>query len=736
MAMVGGMMVAVGCSGGGGEERSGNERSGNERAGEERAGGDRPADGPAGQSALGKEIEEMTGAHTRVVWSWHQGEDSTDTFASGKQHLLMGIDSQDGFGVRTILGENDNYSRPLLTPDGETILFTNKNITRKGSDKTKHFAPVVYRLPWGGGMDDVVEVGEGMGSAVWADPADGRVWVYVVDGIVASTRASLEGRSLVRFPLDAPAEREVLFEGPISPDNVQVSRDGSAACALFPWPDCGILDLASGEWHKTSLGCWPSLAPDDSQVSWIFDGAHRTLQMFGPDRKARWDVPINRAPGVDGREVYHPRWANHPHFLAITGPYGAGAPGENPISKGGAMAEVCIGRFNESLTAVDQWVKLTENSTGDFYPDMWIAGGDEVSLDLGKIPALAVADGEAAEAGAEVVDDDEWPGDEPGPVFLWENNRAENKVGRQVFRVSAEGIGRFDANGAMILDGGSFVAQEDGFAPAAAAIAGAPGFALEFLAPAGIVPEAEVVTIEGGDGATVFQVGAKAGTLAATLVPGSGALVEASSALPAAPAHVLVIADGAALRLWVDGAEVASAPSGPLDLSAWAGGRLRFGGAPAAGGQMSVEKVALYAGVVFSTESATAHAASALASTAGREPAAQVRLRARLAETTSIPAAADVEDYLDTYHRALVDYTYDVVEVLEGDYAEDRVVVWHWVILDRQLVPGFPRAIGEEFELVLEPTTAHPQLASERRDEDTTAFGLDPFYDISTPQAP
>ncbi len=93
--------------------------------------------------------------------------------------------------------------------------------------------------------------------------------------------------------------------------------------------------------------------------------------MVDLDRDERWQVNINNAPGIDGYEVYHPRWTNHPRFLTMTGPYTVGTEA-NKIRGGGPQVEIYLGRFAADFTAVESWVKVTDNRRADFSPDAWI----------------------------------------------------------------------------------------------------------------------------------------------------------------------------------------------------------------------------------------------------------------------------------------------------------------------------------------------------------------------------
>ena len=93
---------------------------------------------------------------------------------------------------------------------------------------------------------------------------------------------------------------------------------------MWPWPDAGLADLRSKTWKKLGEGCWTSLTYARGPLFWYFDGAHRNVTMVDVDTGAKWMVNINSAPGFDGAEVSHPRWTNHPRFLAMSGPYNQG----------------------------------------------------------------------------------------------------------------------------------------------------------------------------------------------------------------------------------------------------------------------------------------------------------------------------------------------------------------------------------------------------------------------------
>ena len=171
-------------------------------------------------------------------------------------------------------------------------------------------------------------------------------------------------------------------------DNIQLSRDGRCMGGLFPWPRAGLVNLAAGTFEEKGRGCWPSLAPDDSRLLWVFDGAHRNLVLHPADGTRNWAVCLSAAPGVDGWEAYHPRWANHVRFFSMTGPY-IGGEGANRIRAGGAAVEVYAGRFASDLRSVEAWLRVTENKSPDFFPDLWLdpagsVAGAHLSSDAGS----------------------------------------------------------------------------------------------------------------------------------------------------------------------------------------------------------------------------------------------------------------------------------------------------------------------------------------------------------------
>lgn len=311
--------------------------------------------GPAGSRAdVASEVRAATGARTRIAWCRDTG-DGADTFACGDKLQLMGFDSHDRRGVRTILARPANYAKPMITPKGDRVVFSDR---RRGKVFVVNFD--------GTGLRELVA---GFALDVWAEPKTARPWVYVKTG-------KAERKSPIRrYRIDRPGEGELVWDKSATDlHSFQLSADGTRAGGMFPWPACGLAALPNRSLKKLGRGCWSGLAPDNSYLLWYFDGAHRKLTIQDPGGRRIAKIAINSAPGISGYEVYHPRWSNHVRFMTMTGPYKVGR-GADRIRGGGRGVEVYLGRFNKTLTDVEKWVRITHDTKGDFFPDAWVEPG-------------------------------------------------------------------------------------------------------------------------------------------------------------------------------------------------------------------------------------------------------------------------------------------------------------------------------------------------------------------------
>ena len=304
----------------------------------------------------GAEVRALTGGPTRVVWVHADGNDA---FASGRDLSLMAFDTEDGRGERPVLAEKGSYIKPLLTGRADRVVFTR----RQSVDSDLG----TYTVSWDG--SGLRKLADGAGLAVWQEPGSGRDWVYIGTG--NSPEAAGDFKVVSRFPLDQPAAREVVWnKTAVSGDTFQLSADGRKAGGLFPWPKSGVATLPNGELKVFGDGCWTAFRDAGPPLFWYFDGAHRNVTMVDSSADRRWTVPVNQAPGFAGAEIYHPRWANHPRFMAISGPYNQG--GANQVRTGGTQTEIHLGRFRRDYAAVEAWARVSNNTGSDSYPDVWV----------------------------------------------------------------------------------------------------------------------------------------------------------------------------------------------------------------------------------------------------------------------------------------------------------------------------------------------------------------------------
>ncbi len=634
---------------------------------------------------LNRDVEEVTGAHTRVVWV-QDTYDRTDVFARGNQLRLMGYDSRDGRGERVILPGPGNFGKPMLLDDGETIIFSNS--------EDGH----VYRVDWKG--TETARLVKGRALEVWRD-LNGVDWVFVGTER-AQTRAPSYQR-VTRHRMDNPSIAEHVWEGqPVGEDSFQISADGRVAAGNFPWPECGIMHIQEQRIALLGRGCWTSLAPDNSYRFWIFDGSHRNLMMFDTVSGDRTTVPVAQAPGIDGHEVYHPRWSNDPRIMAMTGPYKIRHGGNN-IRGGGADVEIYIGRFREDFGSIEAWVQVTSNAYANFFPDVWVARTAEESLDEER----------SADAVPQDAQENVWPVSQDALLYRWEHAGAQNEIvmeqtGRRVvFRPEARERARYGWQRSMWVDHGYFVDDHVSLS--------VNTFSIEFLVQ-GLTTDTELLHI--GEAFSVAIVDAdwivRAGDRQYVLgTLGSGALH-----------HIALVVDPDSIALYVNGEEEHRAILGdPILLPETA--TLYWGGHPDHGytGPDRLSHLGIYARGLAAEE--ISHHAVHLRSLAEASPAPRSEhLRARVVQASSIPTPEDIAPYT----RALIFQEYEVVE---GEREGERLLAAHWGILGGAVLADAERPLGSEHDLQLVLFDDRPELEGERVVMDNENFLLDWYYDLT-----
>jgi hypothetical protein len=651
-----------------------------------------------------QEVENLTGAHTRVAWQRDVVE-GRRVDGYGDRFVLMGYDSRDGRGVRTILGETGSYMRPLITPDGGRIVFT---------DSTRGKICVVN---WDG--SERRDVTDGVAGALWRDPETGKIWIY---GKAEKFGEGFLEAPLVRFQLDDPKTRETMWTKTethiTSPGSLQVSADGKKIAANMPWPVSGVAVMPDEAWANNANGCWPGLAPDHSYLSWTFDGRHRNLLMHDPFEDRDWKVNVSKAPGVNNYEVYHPRWSNHAQFMVMSGPYSIGK-GNNRLGGGGPQVDIHLGKFSRDFTEIENWVNISRSDQAEFYPDVWIEGGaeyqsvfsrpDQTSPLVQELPPLS----------------DRWPVSEQGLVFLWENNRTGNRavtegvLPRDALAV-ASGEARFGAHNEMWLHAGSV--RIEGFDQSInRAIKRSDAFTVEFVMTAGQERQfgpRRLIALSVDRRDLNFYVGQNSDRLVfrlrTTKTGPRGEEVELCAIEAGRPYHVVVSYARNVLSCHVDGELVMQSPQFRGDLADWNDrAQLLFGDEwQGVDRQWSglLEGVAIYDRKI--TDEEIARKSALYRDKIARRPPPEItEVEVELIRRHEPPALEDIAPY----RRALVLNLYRVIGKSPVADENGEVRVAEWILLDGQepeankpLRPGMRR------QMRLERFENHPELESER----------------------
>jgi hypothetical protein len=626
-----------------------------------------------------------------------QGKGS-DAFGFGKNFKLMGYDSRDGKKERPLLDEIENFYLPILTPDGNKVVVSNRRQQQ------------IYLVDFKSGKRQ--GLGQGIAVEVWQDPSTQKTWVYAFAGKGKENKYRTT-RPLVRFLIQNPLERELIWNKTfLTWHNFNLSRNGNVAGGLFPWPKAGILTFSEKSWKRYGRGCWTALSPDDSSILWVFDGLHRNLNFVKPDTGQYWTTNINNAPGINGYEVYHPRWSNHVRFMTMTGPYVHGEGG-NKIGGGGKEVEIYLGKFSPNLTSVDSWVRVTNNDHADFFPDVWLANGSKSTLEFSR-PDTAKP--------LKISQTTTWPLHKDQLVFVWQNLLADNKlsenslVGFTQLAVNPKHRARFNRFLEMDLHGSGFVAFWP-FDKAMTALKKKNGFAIEFLfTPAATMPDTAgpIIRLKNRN-QDIFSISQKGKDLLLQIANGktTPTQLELTNFLHhQRPEHLVVIIKEKHLQLYANGRLVEKTSITVNPFSSVKDGQLLFGQTekPGSGISGSLSHVGLYAeGLPEEVIMKNAHLVTG--ALVERPVIDTIQFKGTLIEASNVP---DPES-LGAYRRALVVNRYQITDQLTEGYADNEILVAQWAVLDRTILPEAKDFTnGKLVEMNVEKFDLHPELEGER----------------------
>lgn len=664
------------------------------------------------------DLQKITVKQTRVVWvrdfSGKDRHSNTNEYKS----KIVGFDSKEG-KEHIILDKLDGYTKPLFTPNGDRVVFTNTH------DKQ------IYVVDWDG--KNPRKIVEGNIADIWQDPNNKKLWVYYQTGFDQKT-------PLYRAPIDVDGKPELIWNTTqLHVDNFQLSRDGKYASGLFPWPKGGVANLETKDWQLLGNGCWTSLSPDNSQMFWIFDGAHRNVFITTQTDK-KWIVPIGDAEGINGFEVYHPRWSNSPEIIAVTGPYvgKGGEPGGNRIAFSDPKVEIYVGRFSADYKSIEAWSKITENEVGDYFPDVWVKGGEKVDVPTEIAKNEAVVDVKTLDSKT-INRFKEWPGTDDGLVFIWENSKSANQVKTfdekkysTQLKLSGKAIYGFDncldlANGSAKIEGVDenllHACQNTNQLTIEAYITSNN---LDQKGPARIISFSE------NSGSRNFTLGQEENNLVLRLrTPfsgenGSSPEIILGEIKQDVAVHVIVSYADGHLSCYLNGKAMLLEKSYQGDFSNWKPQHLIFGdewdGERNWDGKL--EGVAIF-NRFFSDKEAAKHYELWQKKIEDRKTPETIVVDATLEKISITPEPASIAPY----QRCLAEYVYKVNKIDKGTIKDDRIIVTHWVILDSKKNPVADK-IGEKCKLYLQRFDDHKELQGERLVSDIDEFGLERFVDM------
>lgn len=673
-------------------------------------------------------LEWVTGQQTRVVWV---SQVNGDKFAY--QLAVMGYDSRVGKAI-PIVAKVGDYTKPLITPDGNQVLFTNRD---DGFIYAVNWDGTGLRKVIGGNLADVCRFGK-----------DKRIWVYFqakksdFSNPPKGVRSS-DGHMnnpLYRMVLDSDLEPELVWDKtPLHIDNFQLSADGKYASGLFPWPKGGVASLPNGSYSVLGNGCWTSLAPDNSRLFWIFDGPHRNVYMTSATGQ-KWMVSIGDAPGINGFEVYHPRWSNSPGVMAITGPYlgKGGQPGGNRIQFAGPRVEVYVGRFSADYTKVDRWIQVSHNDVADFFPDVWVRKGEKISVpgNIGKAPEMENLKVLSKRAVKRLKS---WPGSDEGLLFLWENAMQTNEVKRpdgtsfspqlQLTSKAIYGLWHsldLTSGSVVVPDAGPYISD---------ACKESNQITLEaYITPANLkqAGPARIISLSDNSSERNFTLGQEADQLVLRLrTPmsgnnGSEPQITLARLKAGNPVHLLVTYAPDRLSCYIDGKQVSPEATYQGDFSNWKSFTLLFGDELDGNRNWdgSVEGIAIY-NRYMGEEEALKHYALYREKVLQRKIPETIEVSAVIEKISTTPSPESIAPY----RRCLAEYLYRIEKVEKGTLTEKQIIVARWVILDGKRVNPAGK-VGDRQRLILHRFDDHKELEGERVATEIDDFSLSRYVEL------
>jgi len=646
----------------------------------------------------------------RAVWIQQTAGDP-DPRAAGSQFRLMGRELPGE--PRVLLPGPGNFSRPLLSADGATVYYTERHAT-PGETGTA-YAPEILAVPFTGG--EPRKLGSGMAVAVWRDPG-GKEFLYALTSLQTSRRPALTGELLVRFDPASPDEREIMWpDSPLGADNFQLSRDGTRAAGLFPWPQAGLASMEEKNFAPLAQGSFPVLAADDSYALGVLDGDRRRLRFFVPNVEPGWELLPAQSLPSQGGEVNHLRWTNDPLHFVLSG----------PPAGGDEAPDVYLATLRSDLRAIEKAVALTADPAPDYYPDVWLSGGHTRTSALPQKPAVA-----AKPSGAP------WPVTRDALHFSWQNLREPADTATFTLHGGAT-PGR---DGSLNVSAGWADTSAAALAPLTAACAASGSFTMEGLVTertTGTPCSLRLLSLtlpDGRDACALYRVDR---SLVLRVLTGGGEgrppVMERHPLNTLAIDHdrpfsfALTLHAGTA-RFYLDGQFMKEVKLEQPGLHAWQNLRLRAGdpqpyGAPWTG---QVERIALYSRALAAAEIADAWRGTQSLLTLRPRPT-PIKVKAKLLERPPLPEPAA----LAAAPRWLLASSWEVEQVNLGYLKPGKIILLQWAWLDGAAAALPEMQPGQSTEFFMESLDDHSELRGIQTHNALSAGEAPVFFDTTPP---
>jgi hypothetical protein len=299
---------------------------------------------------LSSDLEQITGNRTKIVFAKCITSDG-DLDLTTADYSLVGFDTYRGEFFEIVSGPR-YCTHPVITPDGESVLF---------SDLDKN---IVYIVPWCGTSPRVLNSGYVL--CVQRDTVSGIDWVYISDYAY--------GTCIYRYDLADMSRRELVWNKTQVSIRFNVSANGLFGGGEFPWSDAGEVSLPNNEFIQFGSGCNTNIAPDNSYRLFHMDGNHRSIWMYDSGGTNKREIQLDNIPGIEEHPSWIPRWSNDVRFFTLTAPC---ATSQTKTYK----EDIYFGCFNETYDSVKQWIQITSTAdTFENYAYSWIGRERYVKL--------------------------------------------------------------------------------------------------------------------------------------------------------------------------------------------------------------------------------------------------------------------------------------------------------------------------------------------------------------------